>query len=75
MLAVLFYRRDARKAVYLQHGILDSSMGWVITFLFFNIFLLMMCVRWIYSLEIVDGRSFSYILRQTEQITHIPLSF
>ncbi|CAN7064670.1 unnamed protein product [Brassica oleracea var. botrytis] len=22
-------RRDARKAVYLQHGILDSSMGWV----------------------------------------------
>ncbi|KAF5201630.1 Lipase member k [Thalictrum thalictroides] len=22
-------RRDARKAVYLQHGIMDSSMGWV----------------------------------------------
>ncbi|KAK7358301.1 hypothetical protein VNO77_00228 [Canavalia gladiata] len=22
-------RRDARKAVYLQHGVLDSSMGWV----------------------------------------------
>ena len=22
-------RRDSRKAVYLQHGILDSSMGWV----------------------------------------------
>lgn len=31
-----FYRRDARKAVYLQHGILDSSMGWVIPLFFFQ---------------------------------------
>lgn len=30
MFVVQCYRRDAQKVVYLQHGILDSSMGWVI---------------------------------------------
>lgn len=27
---IWLHRRDARKAVYLQHGVFDSSMGWVI---------------------------------------------
>lgn len=47
--AAPFYRRDARKAVYLQHGILDSSMGWVIPLFFLkkkNLLLLIMMRTW-----------------------------
>lgn len=38
MSAMWYCRRDSRKAVYLQHGVLDSSMGWVTCFylLFFH---------------------------------------
>lgn len=48
LMSVMWYcRRDSRKAVYLQHGVLDSSMGWVscFYFLFFHHLWILIFVR------------------------------